>query len=226
MQSTLAARLLRALATVTFAVLSVAVAAWAFAYLYLDIHPHNEFQARYALSGLDVPLHFFGAGLALALAPLQLGRAVRRRVPALHRVSGWLYAGGVLAAGLAGLSLATKAHGGIASGSGFATLAVAWILVTGNGIRHAIAGNVAAHRRWMCRSVAMTSAAVTLRLMLGFGVGVLEQPFTSVYITAAWGSWTLNLAACELWLRRAAWLSRLRPRPSAGRRSAWSPPGA
>lgn len=225
MQPTLLPRLLRGFATATFALLCVAVAAWAFAYLYRDIHPHDSFQARYALSGLDVPLHFFGAGLALALAPLQLSGAVRRRLPALHRIGGWLYAGGILVAGLAGLSLAMNAHGGVASGSGFATLSVLWILATGIGIRHAAAGNVAAHRRWMCRSVAMTFAAVTLRLMLGLGAGVLELPFTGVYVATAWGSWLLNLAVCELWLRRGAWLSR-RPRPAGGTRSAWSRPGA
>lgn len=223
MQSTLPARLLRGFATAAFALLCVAVAAWAFAYLYRDIHPNDSFQARFALSGLDVPLHFFGAGLALALAPLQLSAAVRRRVPALHRIGGWLYAGGILVAGLAGLSLATKAHGGIASGIGFATLAVLWMLATGCGIRHAVAGNVSAHRRWMCRSVAMTFAAVTLRIMLGVGAGVLELPFTGVYIATAWGSWLLNLAACELWLRRGAWLSQRR---AGGTRSAWSRPGA
>ena len=222
----LPARILRAGATALFTLLSVGVAAWAFAYLYLDIRPGDSFQVRYALSGLDVPLHFFGAGLALALAPLQLAGAVRRRVPALHRIGGWLYAGGVLAAGLAGLSLATDAHGGMASGSGFALLAVAWILVTGNGIRHAVAGNVGAHRRWMCRSVAMTFAAVTLRLGLALGVGVLDLAFTPVYVAMAWGSWTLNLALCELWLRRGSRLSRPRPRPAAGTRSAWSRPGA
>lgn len=221
----LPARILRAAATALFTLLSVAVAAWAFAYLYLDINPRNSFQARYALSGLDVPLHFFGAGLALALAPLQLYGGIRRHLPGLHRVGGWLYAGGVLVAGLAGLSLATKAHGGIASGSGFAVLGVAWILVTGNGIRHAVAGNVAAHRAWMCRSVAMTFAAVTLRLMLVLGAGVLDFPFTGVYIAAAWGSWMLNLALCELWMRRGTWLSRARLRPGDGTRTALSPPG-
>lgn len=225
MHASLPARIFRVAATALFALLSVAVAAWAFAYLYLDIRPGDDFQARYARSGLDVPLHLFGAGLALALAPLQLAGAVRRRVPALHRIGGWLYAGGILVAGLAGLSLATKAHGGLASGSGFATLAVFWILATGNGIRHAVAGNVAAHRRWMCRSLAMTFAAVTLRLGLVFGVGVLELPFTGVYIATAWGSWTLNLAVCELWLRRGAWFSRLGPLRAAGMRSAWFRPG-
>lgn len=224
--STLPTRLLRAAAFAVFALLCVAVAGWAFAYLYLDIQPGNAFQARFAQSGLDVPLHFFAAGLALALSPLQLAAAVRRRMPALHRTGGWLYAAGVLVAGLAGLSLATRAHGGIASGSGFALLSVVWIAATATGIGHAVAGNTAAHRRWMCRSVAMTFAAVTLRLGLGLGVGVLDLPFTPVYIATAWGSWTLNLALCELWLRRGEWLSRTRRRPAAGTRSAWSRPGA
>ncbi len=194
-------RLTRAAAKAVFALLCAAVAVYAFHYLYGSFRPRNPFDQHFAVAGLAVPAHFFGAGLALLLAPLQLSAAVRRGLPRLHRVAGWLYAAGVLIGGLGGLLLARNAHGGVASGSGFALLAVVWLASTGLGIRHAIAGDHARHQRWMWRSVALTSSAVTLRLMLAVGQGVLHLPFVTVYVAAAWLCWTVNLALLEGWLR-------------------------
>ena len=188
-------------ARVLFTLSSVAVAAYAFAYLYGSYSITNPFAAQFAISGMDVPLHFFAAGLALLLSPLQLSAAVRRRLPALHRASGWLYVGAILLAAPSGLSLAFGAQGGLASGAGFALLAVMWPVVTLRGVLLAVAGDTAGHRRWMSRSVALTFTAVTLRVALVVGTGMLQLPFMAVYITAAWASWLLNLAVCELILR-------------------------
>jgi hypothetical protein len=193
-----------------FTLLCVTVAIYAFTFLFdaLKPQPGNPLHAQLAISGLDVPAHFFGGGLALLLAPLQMSEWIRLRIPCLHRLSGGLYTGGVLIAGLAGLSLARHAQGGAATGVGFGMLALAWLATTGIGIGHAVAGDLAGHRRWMWRSIALTASAVTLRLILGVGVGALHLPFPGVYLLAAWGCWTFNLAVCELLLRR----SRLRAR--------------
>lgn len=178
-----------------------ALAAYAFAYLYGDYRPHNPFHAQFAASGLDVPGHMFGAGLALLLVPLQWNVWLRRHWPRLHRIGGWLYAGAILIGGLSGLSLARHAQGGAASGTGFALLAVVWMATTAIGIGYAIAGETARHRRWMWRSIALTTSAITLRLILGVGTGVLRLDFLPVYIFAAWSCWTFNLAICETLLR-------------------------
>lgn len=202
---------LRWCAYLSFTMLCAGVAAYGFAFLFGEYRAGNPFDAQFSISGLDVPAHFFGAGLALLLAPFQLSAWIRRRVPRLHRLSGGLYAAGILIAGLAGLSLARHTQGGIASGTGFALLAAIWIAVTGIGIGYAIAGDTPRHRRWMWRSIALTSSAVTLRLMLGVGTGALHLPFQTVYIFAAWGCWTFNLAICELLLHwpqlRARWFA-------------------
>ncbi|MCD9033698.1 DUF2306 domain-containing protein [Luteimonas sp. Y-2-2-4F] len=184
-----------------FALACTAVALHAFAYLYRTHSPADPFAARFALSGWDVPAHFFGAGLALLLVPVQLSATVRRRWPALHRLSGWLSAAAILVGGLAGLSLAPKAQGGLPSATAFALLSLLWLGVTANGVRLAVAGRFAAHRRWMAYSIALTAAAVSLRLILGLGVGLLQLPFAPVYVAAAWLSWLANLAVCAWWLR-------------------------
>ena len=209
---------LRWTAHALFTLSSLLVATYAFTYLYRAFHAGDPFAAQFAASGLDVPLHFFGAGLALLLAPLQLWAAPRRRFPALHRTSGWLYTAAILIGGGSGLSLAFRAQGGAASGTAFALLSLLWIVITVRGVLFAVAGDIARHRRWMCRSVALTYAAVTLRLMLAVGCGPLGWPFLPVYITAAWASWLVNLAVCE-WLLRTP----LRPHGADARRWASRP---
>ncbi|KAG0771652.1 hypothetical protein G6F21_014705 [Rhizopus arrhizus] len=72
---------------------------------------------------------------------------------------------------------------------------------TSIGIGYALAGNLARHQQWMWRSIALTASAVTFRLILGIGLGVLHLPFPPVYLAAAWGCWVFNLALCELVLR-------------------------
>lgn len=194
---------LRWSAGVVFALLCTAVAVYAFTFLFDRFNPTsgNAMHAQFAISGLDVPAHFFGAGIALLLAPFQLNAWIRQRVPRLHRLSGGLYAGGILIAGLAGLSLSRHTQGGVATGAGFAMLAVVWLTVTSIGIGYAVAGDIPRHRRWMWRSIALTASAVTLRLQLAIGMGAMHLPFLTVYIAAAWTCWTFNLAVCELLLR-------------------------
>lgn len=209
-----------------FSLMCLGTAGWAFAYMYLRFRAGDPFAQSFAGSGLDVPLHFFCAGTALLLVPLQLSAGVRRRWPALHRMGGLLSGLAILGGALSGLSLAQDAQGGWPSRAGFSLLSLLWIGVTGNGILLAVRGALAAHRRWMAYSVALTSAAVTLRLMLGVGAGMLGLPFMAVYVTASWASWLLNLAACA-WLLRQPRQHRLNPAPEpappahavAGRRS-------
>lgn len=192
-----------------FVLLAMAVAAHALSFLYRPFDSGNVFATRFAISGVDVPLHFFIAGLALMLAPVQLSVGLRRRMPALHRLLGWLYAVSVLIGSVAGLSLAFHAQGGVPARMAFVLLALLWPCLTAIGIWRAIAGDFVSHRRWMCRSVALTYSAVTLRLILGIGFGAMQLPFIPVYIAAAWLGWSINLAVCELLLR---WLAIRAPR--------------
>lgn len=209
---------LRWLWVALFAASCVLVAAYAFAFLrYRPFNPDDPFMVRFALGGLAVPAHFFGAGLALLLVPLQASGLVRRRWPRLHRIGGGLSVGGILIAGLGGLVMATDSHRGWATGVGFALLALLWLAVTGLGVAAAVRRDFAAHRRWMLRCLALTSAAITLRIMLAIGTGALRLPFDTVYIAAAWTSWLFNLAVIEAWLRWPAWRAR---QPLARMRSA------
>lgn len=149
----------------------------------------------------EVPLGVWGhvilAPIALALVPLQL----RRGKGVLHRWAGRVYGGSVLVAAVASLSLLPVS---VASGfarTGFGVLAVLWIATTALGIAAARRRDFVAHRVWMLRSVALTFAAVSLRVIMA-PLMALGWTVAETYQITAWGSWILTLAVVEIVRRR------------------------
>jgi uncharacterized membrane protein len=146
--------------------------------------------------------HVAGGVTALIVAPLQFVRRIRDRFPAFHRALGRTYAIACLTAAPAGIMLAIGTLAGPVAGTGFAISAVLWLLFTFLGVRAAIQHRFDDHRAWMIRSYAITSTAITLRLMLPFSALVLKLPFVPAYTVIAWASWLTNLAIAEIYLRR------------------------
>lgn len=147
-------------------------------------------------------LHVVGGALALMLGPFQFLPRLRAKRPRVHRWTGRLYVAGILAGSIGGLYMAQFSFGGMATHIGFGVLAVLWFATTFMALRAILSGDVAAHRRWMIRSYALTFAAVTLRLWLpglaaGFG---LETGYQIV----SWLAWVPNLVLAEWYLRRRA----------------------
>jgi uncharacterized membrane protein len=198
------------------ALLSLLVVVVASAYLRLD--PDTYFpqqRAVYLTRELPLLLHIGGGMLALGTLPWQLAGPLRRRFPRGHRWTGRLYVAGVAVGAAGGLALAPTAYGGAVSGTGFALLAITWATTTALGLAAARRGDIAAHRRWMTRSAAVTFAAVTLRLILGTHAGLdtaglAPVTFETTYRAAAWLSWLPNLLAAE-WVVRSARVRRTRP---------------
>jgi len=151
--------------------------------------------------------HLIFAPLAMVLVPVQLSTRLRARWPRIHRVSGYVSGVAILVAGLSSLGLAVTFEGSDWARTGFALLGLMWIGFTAIGISYAIRGDYARHRAWMLRSIAMTGAAVTLRLimpvLMANGWSVLET-----YDVTAWASWGINLAIVECWLRRRPALAK------------------
>lgn len=185
-----------------FAVLSFGVAGYAFMFLLQTVNLNNPFQVKFATAGWVVPMHFYAAGLALALSPLQLSRTLRNWSKSLHRTLGLLYVLCVLLGGMSGLLMAVDATGGWVAKLGFASLAIYWLIATSLAFYYALKGDIRQHRRWIYRSVALTAAGITLRVFLGIGLGVLQLPFLTVYVPTAWLCWVLNALVCEIILAR------------------------
>jgi hypothetical protein len=187
----------------TFAVLSLLIALLSMRALFAPLAlvmpgmAHFVTEAPWRLWG-----HILGGPLALALAPVQLWGWLRATRPALHRWSGRLYGVAVLVAGLAGLTLAPTSEASDFARTGFMVLAVLWIGITGRGIWLAMQGDLAGHRWWMERSLALTFAAVTLRVIMA-PLMATGWTVSETYNVTAWGSWLLNLAILEWWQRKS-----------------------
>ncbi len=155
----------------------------------------------------DAPLaliaHLTGGPLALLLAPFQLWSGLRARRPGVHRALGRLYGLAILIGALGSLALVPAFTGSSFAAAGFVALALLWLATTALGIRAARARDFARHRRWMLRSVALTFAAVTLRVMMA-PLMAAGWSVNETYQVTAWGCWLVNLAVIEalLWRRR------------------------
>ena len=177
----------------------VVLASLRFAFVALELA-----QPAMIYHALERPLVFYGhvvgATIALALVPFQFWTRLRMRHLTLHRRLGRLYAVAILLGGISGVWLAMTTQTGSVAGAGFALLGVAWLYVTGNAVRLAMLGDIAAHRRWMIRSAALTLAAVTLRIYLP--ILAATRGFETGYTLVAWLCWVPNALLAEWILRR------------------------
>lgn len=152
-------------------------------------------------------LHIGPAMLALALGPFQMWKRLRRRRPRVHRAIGWTYVAAIMVSSVGGFALASTAFGGAVSTWGFRLLAVTWLTTTALAVTFAARKNFAAHRRWMIRSYAVTTAAITLRLLLPIAP-IMGFEFVDGYRVAAWACWLVNIAVAELYLARRGSMSK------------------
>ncbi|MCF6317996.1 MAG: DUF2306 domain-containing protein [Proteobacteria bacterium] len=181
-----------------YSLLCFAVAAYAFYFLFKSVSPNDAIAIKFAHAGLEIPAHFFGAGLSLLLVPFQLSKKLRSYSRRTHKTIGYLYFIAVLFGGISGFIMSFNATGGYVAEWGFRMMAIFWLIATVKAVIYAMQGNIQLHKRWIYRSIALTSAAITFRIYLGVGLGVLELPFLTVYLPISWLCWVLNLVACEI----------------------------
>jgi uncharacterized membrane protein YozB (DUF420 family) len=177
-----------------------------------------------------VPHVLFGS-VALSTAVVQIWPSFRRRFPVAHRRIGRVYVfGGVLPAGLGGLTVGTFTPYGPVTRASDTLLALLWLSCTFTGWRMARLRRYVDHRRWMIRSFTLTASIISNRIWGAILVIALapqidttfhgdEGLFTwTVSSFAAWMGWTIPLIVCEWWLGRDR--SPARHRAVAGRRTA------
>ena len=141
--------------------------------------------------------HFLGGGTALLVGGFQFSARLRRRRPGLHRWLGRTSLTACLIGGVGGLGLSVISFGGPPTHVGFMLLAVLWLYSGARAFAAIRGGDVAAHRRWMIRSFALTFAAVTLRVELALFTAGFGWPFEAAYLTVAWFCWVPNLIVAE-----------------------------
>ena len=142
--------------------------------------------------------HFIGAGLALLISPIQF--YLYKGFKKSHRLLGRVYGLSVLFGAIGALNMAQTAYGGLISTLGLSVLSILWLAFTGIAIYFAINKNIKAHKRWIIRSVALTYAAVTLRLISPFIGMVFDDIATSQIVY--WLSWIINWMIAEIWIAK------------------------
>lgn len=188
------------------------------------------FSGRFggSLGAFWLYIHIFGAALALLLGPFQFIKGLRDRYPVLHRWIGRVYlVGGILLGGLGGLVVAQGTVAGLTGRVGFSLLALLWWLTGWQAYASIRQGRTQAHQDWMIRNFALTFAAVTLRLYIGLGMGLLSGAvgtlypdsgalFLDVYRTVPWLCWVPNLLVAEAIVakRRGRREKARRPQPA------------
>jgi uncharacterized membrane protein len=181
-----------------FILMAMYIAGYALSYLWLQANADNHFSIKYRnLNSLLVYSHFFGGGLALLCGAIQL---LTRRPSHLHRFLGYVYFSSVCLGALGGFYLACNSYLGWITGVGFFLCNILWLSTTIIAVICAHLHNVEAHREWICRSFALTSAAITLRLMVPSFDVLLSSETT--YILVSWVSWITNLILIEIYLTR------------------------
>lgn len=146
-------------------------------------------------------IHVVTGVIALVVGLLQFVPRIRMRVPALHRATGRIYVGACALSAPAGFMLALGTTAGPVASAGFAVQALLLPLFIYFGWRAAVERRFAEHREWMLRSYALTSAAITLRLMLPASA-FLGLDFLPAYRAISWLAWTTNLVILEYYIHR------------------------
>lgn len=193
---------MRRIGLILFWCLSLAVALVSLRFLLVPVAVGMPNMAHYQpVAPAALYAHILFGPLAMALAPFQLWGGLRRARPRLHRVLGYVSALSILLAGLGALAFLPWFLGSLWAATGFALLAMAWIGVTARAVWLARARRLAEHRDWMLRSVALTLAGVTLRLIMPV---LIAQGWSvpETFDVTGWACWIPNLIVIEIWLHR------------------------
>lgn len=146
-------------------------------------------------------VHALPAGLTLVIGPLQFIPRLRTRYPRFHRVAGRVYLISVVAASIAAVYATTVSPSGLPLQVAFYLLTAAWLYTAAQAYRTIRRGEVQLHRIWMIRNYALTFGAVTLRLYLLAGLGLMkvlpELSFRDVYTTSGWAAIFGNVLVAE-----------------------------
>jgi uncharacterized membrane protein YozB (DUF420 family) len=144
--------------------------------------------------------HIVLGTVALAIGPVQfLNR--RRGKRQGHRILGRIYAAAIGINILVVPYMAIFATGGKGSTVAFLVLDAAWLWTTAMGVWRIWQRNVAAHRKWMVRSYAVTWGFVSFRLIVAVISLLTHAPTSVAFPVGVYVSLVLNLLVAE-WLLR------------------------
>lgn len=146
-------------------------------------------------------VHVYFSMWVLLAGFTQFSGKIRRKLPVVHRWSGWVYVACILLlVAPSGFIMGIYANGGLYSQIAFCLLAILWFYFTLLAMLKLRKGNYPAHQRFMWRSFALTLSAITLRAWKFAIVWMFHPRPMDVYQIVAWLGWVLNLVVIELYI--------------------------
>ncbi|WP_326821769.1 DUF2306 domain-containing protein [Streptosporangium sp. NBC_01756] len=163
------------------------------------IPAHDGFPAYYPLLLTHIGL----STVAIVTCCLQVWPWLRRRYPAVHRISGRIYVPSAVIGGLLGLAILGFAP--VVGQVGAFMSTSLWVITTLVGFWAVRTGRYALHRRFMLYSFALVMNNLWGRAMAEviFGFGI-EMDFTYLGEAARWVGWVVNLMLVQWFLYRTA----------------------
>lgn len=147
-------------------------------------------------------VHIFTGPIVLINGLVLLSESIRRRFPMLHRMLGRIQLSVLLLLMIpSAMVMARHSFGGWPAGLSFVVLSALTVICAVVGFLNAIGRRFGQHRRWMLRCYVLICSALALRLISGIADLIGVSSPEGAYIVAAWSSWLLPLAACELFIR-------------------------
>ena len=157
--------------------------------------------------------HVVFGSVAMVTGCFQIWPWFRRRYLGTHRMMGRLYVfGGVVPAGIMGLTIGAVSPFGPTIRASNVLLALVWLTCTIAGFRMARQGRFIEHRRWMIRSVVLTMSVITNRIWAVIASIILipQLPTTfggneawmvqTIAGLSGWLGWVLPLLVAEWWI--------------------------
>lgn len=146
------------------------------------------------------------AGLTLVLLiPVQLSARIRQRFPRVHRWLGRAMMGIGIIVGLSGYAMVAIPIGGWLETTAIAVYATAFLTALLRAWWHIRRGEVARHREWMLRAVAIVLGIATTRPVVGvfFATSAFTRLTPAEFFGAAfWIGFTSTALAGEWYVRR------------------------
>ena len=147
-------------------------------------------------------IHVFSSILTLLAGFTQFSTFILKEHKMLHRIMGRIYVVAVLFINFpSGMILAFNANGHLPSRIAFILLDSLWFWFTLQAFLKIKKGNVAAHKRFMIRSYALTFSAITLRTWKAILSNSFVLDPVTLYMIDAWMGFVPNLLFAE-WLIR------------------------
>ena len=144
--------------------------------------------------------HVAGGLVCLCSSLLQYSKLLLKRAPGIHRYLGRIYALSIITLVFpTGVALAFVAKGGTNGTIGFLLLSFATLGFLLLGMVAIYKKNLRSHQKWISRSFALVTSAITFRtLQIAFSQFHLDPD--RVYQIALWLSIAVNLTLCEYYL--------------------------